>query len=37
VSALVTVDVVYLQYHHVGDAGTNLMVATRTPVGLGGP
>jgi hypothetical protein len=37
VSALVTVDVVYLQDYYVGDARTNLMVATRTPVGLGGP
>jgi hypothetical protein len=36
-SAVVTVDIFYLHYHHVGDARTNLMVATRTPVDLGGP
>jgi hypothetical protein len=36
-SAVVTFGIFYLQNHHVGDARTNLMVATRTPVSLGGP
>jgi hypothetical protein len=37
VSALVTVGVVYRENHHMRYAGTNLVIAARTPVDLGGP
>jgi len=35
--SVLAVGIVDSQDHHMRGAGTNLVIATRTPIGLGGP